>query len=91
MFLLILLWLLLGIVVGLLAMMARVDADSDTMNQPLWRKVWLVGLGTLVAFAGGWLGLWLVGQPFAAAMALWIAIVCVIVVARIHQAHHSFP
>lgn len=75
--LLCLLWLLLGVVIGLLAAVARMGVGA--VNRPVQSG----GLGALAAFGGGWLGVWLVGRPFATAMALWIAIVCVIVAPRL--------
>jgi uncharacterized membrane protein YeaQ/YmgE (transglycosylase-associated protein family) len=73
MFLLLLLWLLLGILVGLLATAARYLPTSWARHGWLY----LTGLGALAAFGGGWLGVLLVGRTFATAMALWIAVVCV--------------
>ena len=85
--LLCLLWLLSGAVIGLLATVAGmgVGAGADTINRSLQRGEWMGILGALTAFGGGWLGIWLVGRPFATAMALWIAIVCVLLVPRLHR------
>lgn len=80
------LWLLLGVVIGLLARVAGV------VNWPVQREqrgrdaaAPTEILGALTAFAGGWLGVWLVGRPFATAMALWIAIVCVLFAPRLRR------
>ena len=89
--LLCLLWLLSGTVIGLLATVAGIGVDVDvgvgvdTIHRSLQRGGWMGILGALTAFGGGWLGVWLVGRPFATAMALWIAIVCVLLVPRLHR------
>ena len=71
-----LLWLLVGILVGLLANAARLQPAS-------WeRRRWLVvpGIGALSALIGGWLGTLLLGRYVATVMALWIAVLAVTLV-----------
>ncbi len=72
MMLLSLFWLLLGIIVGLVALGAALNAS--------WRGRWYVVLviGALAALCGGWLGTLLLGRYFATAMALWVAVVGVV-------------
>lgn len=72
--LLALLWLCLGVVVGLIANAANLRPAS-------WRTFGLIrmaAVGALTAFCGGWLGILLLGRPFATVMALWIAVVGVV-------------
>ncbi len=83
--LLCLLWLLLGVVIGLLATVAGAGANTDTIHRSLQSVGWMAGLGALAAFGGGWLGVWLVGRPLATAMALWIAIMCVLLAPRLYR------
>lgn len=69
-----LLWLGLGAVVGLIANAANLRPAS-------WRTFgWMrmAVLGALVAFFGGWLGVLLLGRPFATMVALWIAVIGVV-------------
>lgn len=72
-------WLLLGLLIGLLAGAARFWPAS-------WgRKKWPVMLciGALAALCGGWLGTLLLGRFFASGVALWIAVLCVVLLPRL--------
>ena len=63
-------WFLLGSIVGLLANAARLRPAS-------WQHLgWvrMAGVGAIMALAGGWLGVLLLGRYFASSMALWIAV-----------------
>src|SRR2546425_4442997 len=67
-------WLLLGLLIGLLAVPAKLWPAS-------WgRKKWsaILSIGALAALGGGWLGTLLLGRFFATGVALWIAVLCVV-------------
>lgn len=69
-------WVLLGFIAGLLGIAARLWPAS-------WRKrSWLIlpAIGIVAALAGGWLGVLLLGQLLASAMALWVCVLCVALV-----------
>jgi len=71
-----LLWLLLGCLIGALANTARLRPAS-------WgRRGWLVLLvvGALAALLGGWLGTLLLGRFVATVVALWVAVLGVVLV-----------
>ncbi len=66
-----LIWLVIGLLIGLLACGAR-------LRPMLWgRRGWLVmlAIGMASALLGGWLGVWLFGPQFATMTALWIGVV----------------
>src|SRR6266704_2269646 len=85
-------WLLLGLLIGLLAVSAQCWPAS-------WaRKKWpaLLCIGALAALCGGWLGTLLLGRFFASGIALWLAVLCVVLlpwlVVWMQQKHGSlFP
>jgi hypothetical protein len=79
MVLLSLIWLLLGIVIGLLAIGAKLrPASWQTLR---WASLPVIGaIGAIAACAGGWLGDLLLGKFLATGMALWIAVLCVVLV-----------
>lgn len=67
-------WLLLGLLIGLLAVPAKLWPAA-------WaRKKWpaILSIGALAALGGGWLGTLLLGRFFATGVALCIAVLCVI-------------
>jgi hypothetical protein len=67
-------WLLLGLLIGLLAVAARCCPAA-------WgRKKWpaLLGIAALAAFCGGWLGTLLLGRFFASGVAVWLAVLCMV-------------
>ena len=73
MFILSLVWLALGLVVGALALAARLRPAS-------WgRRGWLLllGVGMLAALLGGWIGALLLSKLFGTPMALWVAVLAV--------------
>jgi len=68
-----LIWLGLGLLVGALALAARLRPAS-------WgRRGWLIvlGVGAGAALLGGWLGSWLFSKLFGTPTALWVAILAV--------------
>jgi hypothetical protein len=76
-FILSLLWVLIGFLIGALANGARLRPAS-------WgRRGWLYlpGAGVLLALLGGWLGTLLLGTLFATATAIWVTAAGVILVA----------
>lgn len=61
-------WAGLGLIVGMLALAARLKPKG-------WRvSVWLLVPGLSAALLGGLLGFWLFGRLFSSATALWLAI-----------------
>jgi hypothetical protein len=72
-FYLFLTWGLLGIIIGALALAARLK--PITWGRSGWP--WLLLLGLAAALLGGLLGFWLVGRLFSAAAALWLAVLVV--------------
>jgi hypothetical protein len=76
-FILSLLWILIGFLIGALANGARLRPAS-------WgRRGWLYlpGAGGLLALLGGWLGTLLQGTLFATATAIWVTAAGVVLVA----------
>jgi uncharacterized membrane protein YeaQ/YmgE (transglycosylase-associated protein family) len=81
MFFLVLLWLCIGTLVGFIANAAQLRPASW---QPFgWLR--MAALGALIAFCGGWLGILLLGRPFATGMALWISVIGVVSVPWLMQ------
>ncbi len=75
MFMLSLVWLALGLLIGALALAAR-------LRPAAWgRRGWLLllGMGALGALLGGWIGALLLGRLFGTPTALWVAILAVFV------------
>jgi hypothetical protein len=73
MFILSLIWLALGLLMGALALAAR-------LRPAAWgRRGWLLlpGVGALAALLGGWLGTLLLSKLFGTSTALWVAILTV--------------
>src|SRR5438876_553196 len=72
-------WLLLGLLIGLLAVPAQYWPAS-------WaRKKWpaLPCIGALAAFCSGWLATLLLGRFFASGVAVWFAVLCVVLLPRL--------
>jgi uncharacterized membrane protein len=69
-FYLVLTWALLGLLVGALALAARLKPAS--WGGRGW--LWLLALGLGSSLLGGLLGFWLLGRLFSSAAALWIAV-----------------
>ena len=66
-----LIWLGIGLLIGLLACGAR-------LRPGIWGGYgWLgmLAIGMVSALVGGWLGVWLFGPQFATMSALWIGVV----------------
>jgi hypothetical protein len=86
MLLLSLIWLLLGALIGLLANAAK-----------LWPVAWktlrwvsLPGIGAITSCAGGWLGILILGKFLATGMAIWIAVLCVMLIPLIGSGRNAF-
>ncbi len=73
MFILSLIWLALGLIVGALALAARLRPAAWGR----WGWLWLLGVGALAALLGGWLGMLLFSKLFGTPTALWVAILAV--------------
>jgi uncharacterized membrane protein len=67
---LMLIWAILGLLVGVLACAAHLQPTAWSRH----RWLWLAALGLGAALLGGLLGFWLFGRIFASASALWIAV-----------------
>lgn len=79
MLILILIWLLIGILVGLLATVGRLRPSS-------WSRfgwLYMAGIGAATAFCGGLLGTFILGRYFATAMALWVAVMGVVLLPQV--------
>lgn len=76
MFILFLIWLGLGLLIGALALAARLRPAS--WGRRGW--LWMLGLGVLAAQLGGWLGTLLMGRLYGTADALWVAALLVVAV-----------
>lgn len=72
---LVFIWVILGIIVGLLALGARLKPIAWGRTGRLWLLLLALGASLL----GGLFGLWLFGRLFSAAVALWwvVVVVCV--------------
>lgn len=70
-------WLGLGILIGLLALGARLLPAASKLNEE--RRKWLImpGLGAGAALLGGWLGAFIWGRLFGTPAALWVAVLVV--------------
>ena len=76
MFILFLIWLGLGLLIGALALAARLRPAAWGR----WGWLWMLGLGALAAQLGGWLGTLLMGRLYGTADALWVAALLVVAV-----------
>jgi hypothetical protein len=73
-------WLLLGALIGALAIGASHD-KSGRYRPPSWQFLgwlWMLAIGALAALLGGWLGALLLGKYIATAMALWVAVLAMV-------------
>ncbi len=72
-------WLLMGLLIGALANLAKLRLA------PWGSYGWLVvlGISLLAALLGGWLGSLLLGRYVATAVALWVPILCVLLAPRL--------
>jgi hypothetical protein len=71
-----LVWLLLGIIIGLLGIAAKL------WPTPWGKRAWLIlpAIGIVAVLASGWLGTLLLGKLLASAVALWVCVLCVALV-----------
>jgi len=76
MFFLSILWVVLGLVIGSLAVAARLGPSRSGLYN--WRLLLLIG--GLAALIGGWFGALLFGRFFGTATAAWIAVLAVVVI-----------
>lgn len=72
-------WLLIGLLIGALAIAAKLRPRAWVRGG----RLGMLGLGALVALLGGWLGTWLLGTLFATATAIWIAVLGVALLPRL--------
>ncbi len=70
-------WLLLGILIGALASATRLRPASSSWGHRGWLV--MLAVGALAALIGGWLGALLLGRYVATAVALWVAVLGVVV------------
>jgi hypothetical protein len=89
MLLLSLFWLLVGLLIGILAIAAKLPSVAWVHNE----RLSMLSLGMLAALAGGWLGTWVFGLLFGTATAVWVAVVAVLVVpvSIKHFMHYNTP
>ena len=74
-----LIWLLIGLLIGALALAAKLRPAAWVRGG----RLGMLGLGALVALLGGWLGAWVFGMLFATATAIWIAVLGVALLPRL--------
>jgi hypothetical protein len=73
-----LLWLTIGLLIGVLSLLARCAPSS-------WQRlawVWLPVFGAVVAYGAGWLGALLLGNLLSTALTLWITALCMLILPR---------
>jgi hypothetical protein len=75
--LLVLVWMLLGLVAGALALAARLGFAAWRLAGQ-WAVVVALGLGMAAAVVGGALGWLIFGRFFATPAALWVAVLAVV-------------
>lgn len=73
-----LIWFCMGLLIGLMAYMARLQPTLWSRSKRLDLISYLL-MGAIVAFCSGWLGVLLLGRLFSVATALWITIAAVII------------
>jgi putative Mn2+ efflux pump MntP len=73
-----LIWLGLGLLIGALAIGARLLPTAWKLNEE--RRKWLLmpGIGALAALLGGWLGALIWGRLFGTPTALWVSVLVVV-------------
>jgi hypothetical protein len=72
-------WLLIGLIIGALAIAAKLRPAAWVRGG----RLGMLGVGALVALLGGWLGTWLFGTLFATATAVWVAVLGVALLPRL--------
>ena len=82
-------WLLIGLLIGALANVAKLRPAAWVRGG----RLSMLGLGALFALLGGWLGTWLLGALFATATAIWITVLGMALLPRLitwcHARLHS--
>ena len=81
MFLHMLLWLILGGIIGLIATAAHLQPASWYDRR--WTWVWMGGLGMLIGLGSGCIGAWWLGKYFAVPVVLWITIAGMVALPRV--------
>ena len=84
MFILSVLWVLMGFLIGALANGAKLRPAS--WGQRGW--LYLPGAGVLLALLGGWMGTLLQGTLFTTATAIWVTVAGVILIAWLGKYIH---
>ena len=82
-----LIWLGLGVVIGGVALAARLAPAR--WGRPGWLGV--LALGAIAALAGGWLGSTLLDRIEASLVAVWVSILAVSVVGLLARRQHGMP
>ena len=73
------LWLVIGLVIGLICLAAHLQPQAWSRSSwPL-----LLIISGVSGYLGGWLGVWLFGRLFAPFAALWIAILASLLIPRL--------
>jgi len=67
-----------GLLIGLIAYLARIQPTIWSRSKRLDLCSYLI-MGAVVAFCGGWLGVFLFGRLFSSATVLWITIAAVVI------------
>ncbi len=73
-----LIWPGMGLLIGLIAYLARIQPTIWLRSKRLDFFSYMV-IGAVVAFCSGWLGVFLFGKLFSIATALWITIAAVVI------------
>jgi hypothetical protein len=73
-----LIWFCMGLLIGLMAYLARLQSTLWSRSKKLDLLSYVM-MGAIVAFCSGWLGALLFGRLFSIATALWITIAAVII------------
>jgi hypothetical protein len=71
-----LIWILLGLLIGSLALGGRLRLDINVRHS--WALLLLIG--AVAALAGGWLGTLVFGRFFGTAASAWVAVLAVVLI-----------
>ena len=70
-------WLVLGMLIGALALGARLLPAAWKLNEERRKRLVMLGLGAGAALLGGWLGTLIWGRLFGTPTALWVSVLVV--------------